>query len=252
MIELENISLRLGEGKEQSEILKRISLTFETGKLYVITGPNGGGKTSVAKVIMGIYQPDAGNIYDDGEDITALSITERSKRGIRYAFQAPPRFKGIDIGRFLRLASPASQEPQIRSHMRQIGLCPEDYLGRFADSGLSGGEMKRVEVASVLLGPTRVAILDEPEAGVDLWGFDEMLKMVLRSHAQTQERTTIIISHSEKFLEAADEIIVMAQGQVQERGKMAQIRPFIEAGIHCRWRKMCAEGEDLDAAQCSR
>jgi Fe-S cluster assembly ATP-binding protein len=252
MIRLENIKLSLGVGKEQFEILKNISLTFETGKLYVITGPNGGGKTSIAKVIMGIYQPGSGRIYDDGEEITALSITERAKKGIRYAFQTPPRFKGIDIHEFLRIASPETLEPQIRSHMRQIGLCPEDYLDRLADSGLSGGEMKRVEVASVLLGPTRVAILDEPEAGVDLWGFDEMLKMVLRSHSQTKERTTIIISHSEKFLEAADQIIIMAQGQVQEKGKMAEIRPLIEEGIHCRWQKVCMEGDDADAAQCNR
>ena len=252
MIQLENISLRLGEAKEQFEILKNISLTFESGKLYVITGPNGGGKTSVAKVVMGIYQPSAGKIYYNGEELTTLSITERAKRGIRYAFQTPPRFKGIDINQFLRLASPETLEPQIRSHMRQIGLCPEDYLERLADSGLSGGEMKRVEVASVLLEPTRVAILDEPEAGVDLWGFDEMLKMVLRAHGRANDRTTIIISHSEKFLEAADEIIVLAQGQVQEKGKMAEIRPLIEEGIHCHWRKICLEGDDTDAAQCDR
>jgi Fe-S cluster assembly ATP-binding protein len=250
MIRLENISLKLGEVKEQFEILRNISLTFESGKLYVITGPNGGGKTSVAKVIMGIYQPASGKIYYDGEEITALSITERAQKGIRYAFQTPPRFKGIDIHQFLRLASPEAGESQIRFHMRQIGLCPEDYLNRLADSGLSGGEMKRVEVATVLLGPTRVAILDEPEAGVDLWGFDEMLKMILRSHSQVKERTTIIISHSEKFLEAADEIIIMAQGQVQAKGKIAEIRPFIEEGIHCRWRKVCMEGDKADAVQC--
>jgi Fe-S cluster assembly ATP-binding protein len=252
MIQLENISLRRGEGPEQLAILKNISLTFENGKLYVITGPNGGGKTSVAKVMMGIYRPASGKIYDDGEDITQLSIVERAKRGIRYAFQTPPRFKGITIDRFLRLASPATGEAQIRSHMRQIGLCPQDYLDRSVDSGLSGGEMKRVEVASVLLGPSRVAILDEPEAGVDLWGFDEMLKMVLRSHSQAKESITIIISHSEKFLEAADEIIIMAQGLVQERGKMKEIRPLIAEGIRCRWRKVCMEGDDVDETQCSR
>lgn len=252
MIRLENISLKLGEGKEQVEILKNISLTFETGKLYVITGPNGGGKTSVAKVIMGIYQPESGKIYYDGSDITQLSITERAKKGIHYAFQTPPRFKGIDIHWLLRLAGPDAGDARIRAHLRQIGLCPEDYLNRVADSGLSGGEMKRVEVASALMDSTRVAILDEPEAGVDLWGFDEMLKMVLRTHSQAKDRTTIIISHSEKFLEAADEIIVMAQGQVQEKGKMAEIRSLIDEGIHCRWRKVCMGGDDEDAVQCAR
>jgi Fe-S cluster assembly ATP-binding protein len=252
MIQLKNISLRLGEGPEQLAILTNISLTFENGKLYVITGPNGGGKTSVAKVMMGIYQPASGKVYDDGADITQLSIAERAQRGIRYAFQTPPRFKGIAIDHFLRLSSPETGEAQIYSYMRQIGLCPKDYLDRPVDSGLSGGEMKRVEVASVLLGPSRVAILDEPEAGVDLWGFDEMLRMILRSHSQAKERITIIISHSEKFLEAADEIIIMAQGLVQERGKITKIRPLIDEGIRCRWRKVCMEGDGLDEIQCSR
>jgi Fe-S cluster assembly ATP-binding protein len=136
--------------------------------------------------------------------------------------------------------------------MRQIGLCPEDYFGRFVDAGLSGGEIKRLEVASVLLSQTKVAILDEPEAGVDLWGFEQMLDMVIRSHTQAKDRTTIIISHSKKFLEAADEIIIMAKGQVQERGKMKDIRPLLEEGPHCRWREMCLREENEDAVKCNR
>jgi Fe-S cluster assembly ATP-binding protein len=252
VIKLENVYLRLGEEKEQVEILKGISSIFEPGKMYVITGPNGGGKTSIAKVIMGIYKPWSGKVYFDETEITQLSITERANLGIRYAFQNPPRFKGIDVQWFLKLANPTLDENQLRTFMRQIGLCPEEYLGRIADAGLSGGEIKRLEVASVLLSQTKVAILDEPEAGVDLWGFEQMLNMVIRSHSQVKERTTIIISHSERFLEAADEIIIMAKGQIQARGKMDDIRPLLEEGIHCRWRKVCLGEENEDAVKCNR
>ena len=135
--------------------------------------------------------------------------------------------------------------------MRSIGLCPEDYLERLADMGLSGGEMKRLEIASVLLGRIKVAILDEPEAGVDLWGFEQLLNFIIRSHKHSPDRTTILISHSERFLEAADEIIIIADGTIQERGNIDTIRPLIEEGIHCRWRKICLEGME-DESQCSR
>ncbi len=251
MLKLKQIELKLGEERNEVQILKNISLNFERGKLYVITGPNGGGKTSIAKVIMGIYQPSGGRILLDDEEVTELGITERAKRGIRYAFQNPPRFKGIDIERFLKLASGEVNLNELRATMVRIGLCPEDYLNRMADNSLSGGEMKRLEVASVLLGQTKVAILDEPEAGVDLWGFEQLLNLVIYSHRNAGERTTIIISHNERFLEAADEIIVVAGGIIQEQGKMDTIRPLIQEGIHCRWRKICL-GEEEYATQCSR
>lgn len=252
MLLLENISLKLGEGQDEADILQDISLNFESGKLYVITGPNGGGKTSIAKLIMGIYQPSRGKIFLDGREITNLSITERGRLGIRYAFQNPPRFKGIEVERLLKLANPNVNPSDLRSTMVRIGLCPEDYLGRMADNSLSGGEMKRLEVATVLLSPTKVAVLDEPEAGVDLWGFEQLLNLVISSHRLAGERTSIIISHSEKFLEAADEIIVIADGVIQERGKMEAIRPLINEGIKCRWRNMCLGEEDNHATQCSR
>lgn len=252
MLTLENIGLKLGEGQEESDILQDISLNFESEKLYVITGPNGGGKTSIAKLIMGIYQPYRGRILLDGVEITNLSITERGGLGIRYAFQNPPRFKGIEIERLLKLANPKVSSNDLRSTMVRIGLCPEDYLGRIADNSLSGGEMKRLEVATVLLCQTKVAVLDEPEAGVDLWGFEQLLNLVISSHRQAKGRTSIIISHSEKFLEAADEIIVVAGGAVQERGKMEAIRSLINEGTQCRWRKMCLGEEDNNATQCAR
>lgn len=252
VLTLENIHLKLGQGLEESIILQDISINFESGKLYVITGPNGGGKTSLAKIIMGIYQPSNGRILLDGNEITELSITERGRLGIRYAFQNPPRFKGIEIERLLKLANPNVKTNELRSTMVKIGLCPEDYLGRMADNALSGGEMKRLEVATVLLSQAKVAVFDEPEAGVDLWGFEQLLNLVIYSHRQAGERTTIIISHSEKFLAAADEIIIIANGTIQERGKMEAIRPLIDEGIQCRWRKMCLGEEDNNATQCSR
>lgn len=252
MVTLEKVSLKLGQGREEADILNEISLEFESGKLYVITGPNGGGKTSIAKIIMGIYSPSSGKVLFNGEDITGMNITERGKRGIRYAFQNPPRFKGIGIERLLRLANPNVNTNELRSILVQIGLCPEDYLERMADNALSGGEMKRLEVASVLLSQTKAAILDEPEAGVDLWGFEQLLNLVIYSHRQAEERTTIIISHSERFLAAADEIIVVAEGKIQERGKMETIRSLIEEGIHCRWRNLCLGEEENNAAKCSR
>lgn len=252
MLSLRNIDLKLGQGQEKTDILRDISLNFESGKLYVITGPNGGGKTSIAKLIMGIYQPSGGNIFLDGEEITNLSITDRGKLGVRYAFQNPPRFKGIEVERLLKLANPNVNTKELRSTMVKIGLCPEDYLRRMADNSLSGGEMKRLEVATVLLSRTKVAILDEPEAGVDLWGFEQLLNLVIYSHHQSEGRTSIIISHNEKFLEAADEIIVVADGTIQERGKMETIRPLINEGVQCRWRKMCLGEEDNYATQCSR
>ncbi len=252
MLSLKNIELKLGQGQEETDILRDISLDFESGKLYVITGPNGGGKTSIAKLIMGIYQPSGGKIFLDGEEITNLNITDRGKLGIRYAFQNPPRFKGIEVERLLKLANPNVNTKELRSTMVKIGLCPEDYLRRMADNSLSGGEMKRLEVATVLLSRTKVAILDEPEAGVDLWGFEQLLNLVIYSHRQSQGRTSIIISHNEKFLEAADEIVVVAEGTIQERGKMEAIRPLINEGIQCRWRKMCLGEEDNYATQCSR
>ncbi len=252
MLTLENISLKLGQGQEEAAILKKIALNFESGKLYVITGPNGGGKTSIAKLIMGIYSPYEGKVLLDGEDITSLSITERGRLGIRYAFQNPPRFKGIEIERLLKLANPNVNLNELRSTMVRIGLCPEDYLERTADNSLSGGEMKRLEVATVLLSKTKVAVLDEPEAGVDLWGFEQLLNLVIYSHRQAEGRTSIIISHSEKFLEAADEIIVVAGGTIQEQGTMEAIRPLINEGVHCQWRKICLGEEDNYATQCSR
>lgn len=249
---LEGVSLGFGEGLDSKNILKNISLNFEPGKMYVVTGPNGGGKTSLAKVLMGIYPVQQGRISLDEQDITQLTIAERARLGIRYAFQNPPRFKGIDVEWFLKLAAPEIDEKRMMKLLRQTGLCPEDYMKRMVDTTLSGGEMKRLEVASVLLGSTKVVILDEPEAGVDLWSFEQLLQLVILAHKRNKGRITIIISHSEKFLEQADEIIVMANGGVQERGTMSNIRPLIEKGINCRWRKICVGGELDEESQCHR
>lgn len=239
MLKLQNVFLDVFDGDEKTSILKDISIEFESGKVYVITGPNGGGKTSLARLIMGLYKTASGTLTLDGENITDLAIDERAKRGVRYAFQNPPRFKGITVHEFLKMAHPNIDEVGLHSMLAQIGLCPELYLGRAVDAKLSGGEMKRIEVASALQPDTKIAILDEPEAGVDLWGFEQMREFVSRSCKMASQRTTLIISHNERFLEMADEIIVVADGVIQERGKLDKIKSLIDAGSNCQWRKIC-------------
>lgn len=165
MLKLESVELHVANGSEDISILKDINLELEDNKFYALTGPNGGGKTSLAKVIMGIYKNNRGKIFYNGSDITSLSITERAKAGISYAFQTPPRFKGIKIKDILRISA---DESSLRARLRAVGLCPQDYLDRECDSSLSGGEMKRIELATVLSRPSKVVIYDEPEAGVDL------------------------------------------------------------------------------------
>ncbi len=170
MLKMDNISMKVnGDDGHDREIIHDLNLEFEAGKLYAVTGPNGGGKTSIAKIIMGIFKPHSGKIYLDGEDISELSISERAKRGIVYAFQQPPRFKGISIEEMIKIARPGIDNMAIRATMRDVGLCPEDYLGRDVGQGLGGGEVKRVEIAQVLARDAVVTIFDEPEAGVDLW-----------------------------------------------------------------------------------
>jgi len=253
MLRLQNISVQVTTENEPLAILRDVNLEFKPGCFYAITGPNGGGKTTVARAIAGIIPVSNGRILLDGEDITSLNITERARLGIRYAFQNPPRFKGIEVSTFLRLAAGDDTEAKtLRRTLRQVGLCPEEYLHRMVDTGLSGGEMKRLEVASALLGAKRVVILDEPEAGVDLWGFEELVRVVSQSHREHPDRITIVISHSERFITQADELIVMAEGQVQSQGRLADVRTTLMEELNCRWRKQCQLEEDEDAVECHR
>jgi Fe-S cluster assembly ATP-binding protein len=245
MLELKDVTLKLTNGNGTTEILKKINLKLEMGNFYALTGPNGGGKTSLAKVIMGIYHPVAGNIFYKGQDITLLSITERARLGIGYAFQQPPRFKGLKVKDLLKIALRKENEPVIRSCLRNVGLCPEDYLNREVDNGLSGGEMKRIEVATLMAREADLVIYDEPEAGVDLWGFDQLLEVIKGNHNRSHA-TTIVITHQEKILWLADEIILIAEGEIKDQGKKEYMWPLIAGKDACQWSMSCRGDTDVE------
>jgi Fe-S cluster assembly ATP-binding protein len=243
MLKLENICMQVSNGNgEKREILKGINLEFEQGKLYGITGPNGGGKTSLAKVAMGIYQHSQGKIILDGEDISELSLTERARKGIGYAFQQPPRFKGLSVKDILEISAPDKQLMQLRAQMRAVGLCPEDYFDRDLGPGLSGGEIKRIEVAQLLLRDAKVSIFDEPEAGVDLWTIQKLVALLVDGYKNNPDKLAIIISHNENILPICDEIIVLDDGEVAGRGTSDEIWHLIKDDIECKVRIQC-QGE---------
>jgi Fe-S cluster assembly ATP-binding protein len=251
LLELRSVSLTLNSDNGSSkEILKNINLTLEDGKFYAVTGPNGGGKTSLAKLIMGIYRPTEGRIYYKGEDITDLGITERSKLGIVYAFQQPPRFKGIRVRDLLKIASNDTfSERDYHCIMHDVGLCPEDYLNREVNVSLSGGEVKRIEIATLLARPGDMLIFDEPEAGVDLWTLQQLVKMIIEYH-NLRNRMTLAITHNERFISVADEVLLLAEGELRARGKSADVWPMIKDDITCQWRQRC--GGETSELNCYR
>ncbi len=215
MLKLENISWDTPSG---TEVLKNLDLEIPDGKLVVITGPNGGGKTTLAKIIAGIYTQKTGKILLNGEDITSLGITERAKRGISFAFQQPVRFKGITVRRLIELASgTAMKEHDLCEILSKVGLCAREYINREIDSTLSGGEIKRIEIASVLARQSDLTVFDEPEAGIDLWSFSNLIN-VFQDMRKDIKGTLIIISHQERILEIADEIVVVADGGIKAKG----------------------------------
>lgn len=216
MLEIQGVSLEI-EGEKNIDILKEINLQLHEKMMYVITGPNGGGKSSLAKILMGIYSPTTGSILLDGQDITYMNISERARLGIGYAFQNPPRFKGLTVKELLELSAAANpEEVNISDLLYNVGLCAQDYLNRAADSSLSGGEMKRIEIASVLARNLKVAVFDEPEAGIDLWSFQKLAETFKHIHAK-YDTTIVIISHQERILELADEIILMKNGKISQQ-----------------------------------
>ena len=219
MLELRNISLE----KEGKKILDRINLELEEKKFYVMTGPNGGGKSSLAKVIMGIETPSKGQIFWNKVEIGKKSIDARSKMGIAFSFQQPVKFRGIKIKRLLELAS---KNKKLRGCgvLRQVGLCPREYLEREMDSSLSGGELKRIEIASVLLQRPKLAIFDEPEAGIDLWSFNNLIE-IFKNLQKNYAGTILVISHQEKIMEIADEVLLLKNGRVEkvEKNKIANL-----------------------------
>jgi len=240
MLKLENICMQVSNDHgETIEILKGLNIQFEKGKVYAVTGPNGGGKTSIAKVIMGIYRHNKGHIYLEGEDISELSITDRALRGIGYAFQQPPRFKGLTIKDVLSIASPEADLLRIRTYLRDVGLCPEDYLDRDLGAGLSGGEIKRIEMAQLLLRGPQISIFDEPEAGVDLWTIQKLLGLIVSRYKNNPNKTAVVITHNENIIPICDEIIVIDGGIVKAQGPPKEIWHLIKDDIECKVRNQC-------------
>ena len=215
MLELKNISWTTPDGRK---ILDNVSLTVPDRKLIAITGPNGGGKTTLAKVMAGIITPDSGSIYLDGEDITGLDVTERARKGIAFAFQQPVRFKGLTVRMLIDIAAGEKvKEGRLCDIMAGVGLCARDYLDREINNTLSGGEMKRIEIATVLARKAPVSIFDEPEAGIDIWSFAGLIK-TFDALRRSPEGTLVIVSHQERILRIADEIVLLADGHVKLTG----------------------------------
>ena len=224
MLELKNLRLTAEDGQGKVDILKDVSLSVADGEFLVITGPNGGGKTSLAKTVMGLMQPSSGQIFWNGEDVTNLSITERARRGISYGFQQPPRFKGIRVKDLLTIASGQKFLPRGEAckYLTQVGLCAADYLDREVDASLSGGEVKRIEIATILARQPQLMILDEPEAGIDLWSFARLTDTFEEIHTR-QDCTMVIISHQERIISLADEILVIDKGVIARRGTRDEV-----------------------------
>lgn len=240
MLELKNLSLEVENNNRKIEILKNINLKFEKNKLYAITGPNGGGKSSLAKTIMGIYKATSGDILLNGEDITELDITKRARQGMGFAFQQPARFKGIKVNELLKLAA-GENEVNTCDLLFDVGLCAQDYINRDVDSSLSGGELKRIEIATILARKLKVALFDEPEAGIDLWSFKKLVE-TFENMKKNSETTIIIISHQERILNLADEVIVLADGQIREITSKENILSQIIKNDSCNCGKTCEKG----------
>lgn len=229
MLELKNISFNVADEKGEKDIINDVSLTVDDGKFLVITGPNGGGKSTLAKLIMGIEKPTGGKIFWNGTDITDMSITDRAKLGIGYAFQQPPRFKGLSVRDLLSLAHGSDlPEDQCCAYLTQVGLCSKDYLNRQVDASLSGGEIKRIEIATLMARDLQLAIYDEPEAGIDLWSFN-MLVESFKTITKTRKESMVIISHQERIMKIADEIAIIANGVVKKIGATEEVFPELMA-----------------------
>lgn len=246
MLDIKEIRVSVGDGPDSRDILKGLSLSVAPGRMYAITGPNGSGKSTLARALMGITPVQSGTIIWNGHDLTGLSVDERARLGIRYAFQQPPRFKGLRIRRLMEISSgePGEKLSNCRA-LRQVGLCPEQYLDRPADAGLSGGEIRRLEIAQLLVSTAGLLIFDEPEAGVDLWTFEQLLHLIGDIHKADPARTTIVITHNEHFLKLADQIIVLAEGRIERMGSPEEILPTMVEELACKWRRACG-GDDSD------
>ena len=245
MLELQNISFEVDDNSKTKGILKDISLTLDDNKFIVITGPNGGGKSTLAKIIAGIEKPTSGRILWNGKDITDLNVTERAKCGISFAFQQPVRFKGITVFDLIQLAT--GQQITVDKaceYLSAVGLCAKDYIKREVNASLSGGELKRIEIATVMARNTQMTIFDEPEAGIDLWSFQNLIQVFEKMH-EKNHGTILIISHQERILNIADEIVMIAGGQLKAIGPKEDVLPEIfgnnaqnAAGCACMYAKV--------------
>lgn len=241
MIELKDLQFKVESNNGELEIIDKINLKIDSGKFIVITGPNGGGKSTLAKLIMGIEKPTGGQILFNGIDITNMPINERAKLGIGYAFQTPPRFKGLTVRKLLSLAH-GSELPndECSAYLTNVGLCSADYLNREVDTSLSGGEVKRIEIASLMARNLKLAIYDEPEAGIDLWSFAKLVES-FKAISKNRHESVLIISHQERIMQLADEIVILADGKIAKQGTKDEIFPQLlqELGkeSNCNFRK---------------
>ena len=232
MLELKNITYRVEDERGEKTILDNVNLTLDE-RFVAFTGPNGGGKSTLAKVIAGIIKPTSGKIYLDGEDITDLSITERANKGVSYAFQQPVRFKGITVRDLISLA--AGKQTKVSdacAYLSEVGLCARDYIDREINASLSGGELKRIEIATVLARGTKLSVFDEPEAGIDLWSFNNLITVFENMYEKTKGNI-LIISHQERILNIADKVVVIANGKVDKQGKKEEILPALLRASAC-------------------
>ncbi len=249
MLRMINVGVAFEGDSGNKEVLKDINLTLENNKIYVMTGPNGGGKSSIAKAIMGIY-PTSGRIMLDDTDISEMGITERARQGIGYAFQMPARFKGLKVRDLLRLASGGEKIDECQL-LYDVGLCAQDYLNREINATFSGGELKRIEIASILARRLKVALFDEPEAGIDLWSFQRLTETFEALHRK-YDTTIVIISHQERILRLADEVILISDGTVSGRTSHEEfLNQISEMDSNCLCKSDCIKGGAANA-ECSR
>ena len=233
MLELKNIGYRVNDELGEKQILKDINLTLDD-RFVAFTGPNGGGKSTLAKVIAGIITPTEGRIYFDGEDITDLSITERAKKGVSYAFQQPVRFKGLTVRDLINIAAGKNLKvAETCAYLSEVGMCARDYIDREVNASLSGGELKRIEIATILARATKLSVFDEPEAGIDLWSFGNLIKVFENMHEKTQG-SILIISHQERILNIADKVVVIADGKVKNQGSKDEVLPALLGTDACK------------------
>ena len=227
MLELKHVSFRVeNERGEEKDILKDVSLEI-SGRFVAVTGPNGGGKSTLAKVIAGIYQPTEGQIFFNGEDITNKSITERARMGISYAFQQPVRFKGLTVRDLVSLAAGKTLSvTEVCAYLSEVGLCAREYVDREVNASLSGGDLKRIEIAMIMARGTAFTVFDEPEAGIDLWSFNNLIQVFQKMY-EKHSGSILIISHQERILNIADTIVVIADGEVRRVGSRDEVLPSL-------------------------